>query len=52
MLPKVLKSPKTVLATVHRTLVKDYEKAGKIIWVTPYKINKIIRDVLNYLHLE
>lgn len=51
----LFKTNKPILVAVHRSLIKNYEKEGKVIWVTRNKVNEIVDDIitkLNHLHKE
>jgi len=51
MLNEALNSEKTVLATLHRNLVEEYDDQGKVIWVTRNSANDLkgkIVELANY----
>ncbi|MDI6798542.1 MAG: NTPase [Candidatus Aenigmarchaeota archaeon] len=55
IIAKLFKTNKPILVAVHRSLIKNYEKQGKVIWVTRNKVNEIVDDIitkLNHLHKE
>lgn len=52
LLDEVLNSEVTLLATLHRKLVDDYRKRGKIIWVTKKSKGKLKEKILELIDYQ
>ena len=48
-LDKIFSSDKPVIATLHRALIKKFEKYGDVIWLTEKNRNKIFEEILKKL---